>query len=194
MNRSRIAACLALHATLVWAGFALRIDQFPLSWAPMYSTQAKTAPAAEALRVMQVDKQWLRDRGWELESRDGSREWVAIDRVNVPMRSMWRLYYERTFGKKPPKYSQQYKGGPVLEDWMRESAPGLRFDPPDFARRLFESLNKTLGRSPDDPDFIVTIRAERWWTELDPEDLASEARSKETVELRFRDEWRADWL
>jgi hypothetical protein len=116
-----------------------------------------------------------------------------MDRVNVPMRSMWRLYYERTFGKKPPKYSQQYKGGPVLEAWMRESAPGLRFDPPDFERRLFESLNKTLGRRPDDPDFIVTIHAERWWMELDPEDLASTTRSKETVELRFRDEWLADW-
>jgi hypothetical protein len=142
---------------------------------------------------MHLNRQWLRDRGWEAETRAGVHEWIPIHRVNVPMRSMWRLYYERTFRDGPPKYSQQYAGGAVLDAWLRASAPGLRFDPPDYERRLFESLNKTLGRTPDSPDFIVTIRAESWWMEFDLETLAANERSKQTVELRFREEWRKDW-
>ena len=37
MTRSAVVAFLVLHTTVVWSAFALRIDQFPLSWAPMYS-------------------------------------------------------------------------------------------------------------------------------------------------------------
>jgi len=195
VTRSAVVAFLALHTTIVWLGFALRIDQFPLSWAPMYSTQGRgTAPPDEnPLAVVLQDKQWLRDHGWEVATRAGGRESIPLARANVPMRSMWRLYYERTFGKDPPKYNQQVAGDPILAAWFDEVAPGLRFRRPDFERLLFVSLNKTLGRTPDSPDFIVTIRAERWRAALDPEDFSERSRSKETAELRFREAWREDW-
>lgn len=193
MTRSAVVAFLVLHTTVVWLGFALRIDQFPLSWAPMYSTQGTGPQDAMALEVVLQDKPWLRDHGWEVETRAGGRESIPLARVNVPMRNMWRLYYERTFGKSPPKYSQQLAGDPILDEWVRDQAPGLRFRRPDFARRLFASLNKTLARTPDSPDFIVKIRAERWRAELDPEDFSERTRSKQTAELLFREEWREDW-
>ena len=191
--RSAVVAFLVVHAAVVWLGFALRIDQFPLSWAPMYSTQGTARQDGKPLEVVVQDKSWLRDHGWEVETRAGGRESIPIERVNVPMRSMWRLYYERTFGKSPPKYSQQVAGDPMLDEWFQDLAPGLRFRRPDFERRLFASLNKTLARTPDSPDFIVKIRAERWRAELDPDDFSERARSKETAELRFREEWREDW-
>ena len=196
VTRSAVVAFLALHTLVVWLGFALRIDQFPLSWAPLYSTQGQqeTAPPDEKpLEVVLQDKKWLRDHGWEVETRAGRRESIPLERVNVPMRSMWRLYYERTFGKSPPKYSQQVAGDPILDEWLHDRAPGLRFRRPDFERRLFASLNKTLARTPDSPDFIVKILAERWRAELDPDDFSERTRSKETAELRFREEWREDW-
>jgi hypothetical protein len=191
--RSAVVVFLVVHTAVVWLGFALRIDQFPLSWAPMYSTQGTTQQEARPLEVVLQDKSWLREHGWEVETRAGGRETIGIGRVNVPMRSMWRLYYERTFGKSPPKYSQQVAGDPMLDAWLHDVAPGLRFRRPDFGRRLFASLNKTLARTPDSPDFIVTIRAERWRVELDSTDFTERARRKETAELRFREEWREDW-
>jgi hypothetical protein len=194
VTRSAVVAFLALHTTIVWSAFALRIDQFPLSWAPMYSkNRGDAAGDDKPLEVVLQDKRRLRDHGWEVETRAGARESIPLARVNVPIRSMWRLYYERTFGKGPPKYNQQVAGDPLLGEWFDDVVPGLRFRRPDFARRLFESLNKTLARTPESPDFIVKIRAERWRAHLDPKDFSERTRSKETAELRFREEWRQDW-
>jgi hypothetical protein len=160
----------------------------------MYSTQGEApSKARESKEIVLQDKDWLRDHGWDVETRAGGRESIPIERVNLPMRSMWRLYYERTFGKAAPKYSQQFAGDPMLGDWLDEAAPGLLFHAPDFERRLFESINKTLGRNPDSPDFIVVIRAERWMVTLDPDNFSERSRRKETAELRFRADWREDW-
>jgi hypothetical protein len=58
---------------------------------------------------------------------------------------------------------------------------------------MFRTLNQTLGREPDDPDFIVRIQAsyERVYRSLD--DLSKVWRTTTHGDLRWDETWRDRW-
>lgn len=39
MRRETVATLLLVHALVVWLAVPFRIDEFPLTWAPMYAIQ-----------------------------------------------------------------------------------------------------------------------------------------------------------
>jgi len=182
---------VVLHGALTWSAMALRVDQFPLTWAPMYSTHVDTGEAEH--RKVFKDKRHVEERGWQGIRRDGATEWIRRRDVNVPMRSMWRLYYQRSWGQPPAKEKQKNSGDWSLDRWVRGLPPGAPIYSADWERRLLVSVNKTLQRAPEDADFIVRLVAMRTVMRFDGESLAPLGRSQETAEIAWRRAWSEDF-
>ena len=43
MSRRAVSLLIAAHLAVTWLAFAFRIDEFPLTWAPMYAVQPRPA-------------------------------------------------------------------------------------------------------------------------------------------------------
>lgn len=167
MSRGMANVVLVTHFALVWGAFVLRVDLFPLTWAPMYShREGGTVDVAE----------WDRTHQLRAVRRDGSVEWLSRADLNIPTLSFWRLYYERTFDVAP---NIVHHGNLPMEPWcywLRGTAPGEPLYEVDWSRRVLTSVNATLGREWAQPDFIVALEAhatvahfaerepDRWWT------------------------------
>jgi len=135
------------------AAIVFRIDNWPLTWVPMY---AAYLPVDE-VRVRVWDKQEIR-QGFLVTTRDGRTEWINHERLNIPRTKFIRLYYERIHGAVPPKDEQSHIALSPPNRWLREL-----FDPHPSVNqwdwRVLRSLNKSLGREPGDADFIVSAQA-----------------------------------
>jgi hypothetical protein len=191
MTRKQVIALVFAHAGITWAAVAFRIDQFPLTWAPMYS--AKSASQSPERSTVFKDNDFLKTYGWRGTRRDGAEEWIRRADLNVPRRSMWRLYYQRTWRESPPKFKQKNAGGWTLDRWARGLPPGAKLLHADWERRLLVSVNKTLGRTPETPAFIERLSAVRTQMVFDRASLELLRREQETAELVWRDEWREDF-
>jgi hypothetical protein len=189
--RRTVVAFLAVHTLLSWLAVLLRIDHFPLSWAPMYSVY--TPKESVTYAVVEKGKRKLKTHGWQVRRRDGGTEWVPMNRLNIPMRSMWRLYYERTFGKGPPKYKHKNHAGATFDRWMWELKAGEPFIRVNWERRLLTTLNKTLERMPSDPSFILSAYATRSVMHFDRQRLALVSRSTEERTLEWDERWNSDF-
>ena len=193
MTRQNVIALVLAHALITWAAFALRIDQFPLTWAPMYAAQSPSKSPSPERRVVFKDGDFLKRYGWRGTRRDGGEEWIRRADLNVPRRSMWRLYYERTWKEPPPKFKQKNAGGWTLDRWARGLPPGAKLLHADWERRLLVSVNKTLGRTPGTPGFIERLSAVRTRMVFNRASLDLLRREQETAEIVWRDEWREDF-
>lgn len=189
MTREAVALFFAIHTLVVWAAVPLRIDQFPLTWAPMYAAE-RAADGGRAVVVLK-DKARLERQGWRATRADGSEEWVRRADLNVPRRSAWRLYYERSWDEDPMFYEQRNSGGATFDRWLLGVPPGAAIVHEDWQRRLITSINVTLDRAPGDADFLVRLHAERERMEFEPVTLAKTGASHEQVEIRWRSEWSA---
>jgi len=187
LTRRSVSAILALHLAVAWTAVVLRIDRFPLTWAPMYSIYRPRE--SSEYRVVEKDRRFVARKGWKATHLDGSTSWVSRRAINVPMRSMWRLYYERTWGKQPPRYTQLNHDSGTIDRWLWGLAPGEPFEEVDWRRRLLVCINRSLGHRPGDPDFIVELQAK---SNL----LVFDGRTFDLVEERPRNKrihWSAEW-
>jgi hypothetical protein len=160
-----VAALIGLHLLVTWSAFVFRIDEFPLTWAPMYAVQPK--PEHGIWTVVRKDRPRLEREGWRAVRADGGEEWVRRGDLNVPTRNMWRLYYERTWRKPPPRYKHKNSGGATLDRLVLGLPPGAPIYTANWERSLLTSVNRTLGRVPEDPAFLVALHAERMRMQFD---------------------------
>lgn len=157
MSRHIITWALAAHLLVCWTSVALRIDRFPLTWAPMYSVYK--APTGSKFRPLHRDRSWLKKHGWDATLRDGTQEQINQRDLNLPTRNMWRLYYQRTRGTPAPKYKHMNYDAGTIDRWLYGLAPGEAYYDIDWRQRLLVSVNKTLSRNPEADDFIVRLEA-----------------------------------
>jgi hypothetical protein len=176
---------------VTWAAALARVDQFPLSWAPMYSVYRYRG--TDTLAIVHKDKAFLREHGWLARRRDGGEEWVPLRRLNIPMRSFWRIYYERSFGSGSMNFKHANADAGAFDRWLWRLEPGERTWGVDWSRRLLGSVNHTLGRKPQDPDFIVSLTASRETLRFERSTLRLVSRKRREVELVWNDAWRGDF-
>ena len=177
MSQSTVAWLLACYFGAVLVGVVFQIDRFPLTWVPMYSNYSPPKPAkvkaaeptaeagqAPASRPPRERRVKVRDKkeaakGFLATHRDGTQSRIGVDELNIAGRNMWRLYYQRIFGKDPPKFKQANRSFDALSRWARGLEEGEPVFSADWPRRLFRSVNATLGLRPEDPEFVVRLEA-----------------------------------
>ena len=191
MSRHTVTWLLAAHLVACWTSVAMRIDRFPMTWAPMYSVYQP--PKGSNFRVPYRDRTWLKEKGWRATRRDGSQEWINQRDVNLPTRNMWRLYYQRTHGKAPPKYKHMNHDAGTLDRWLYGLEPGEDYYDIDWRRRLLTSLNKTLSRDPEAADFIVKVEAKGERYVFDRKDLSYRGTSPNNATASWDDRWTGEF-
>ncbi|MFP6628682.1 MAG: hypothetical protein VCC67_06545 [Myxococcota bacterium] len=158
MTKKQISTFLIVYLLVVWTAVVLRIDRFPLTWAPMYSIWS-AVDHPEILRHV-VDKKHLKEKGFRAIHRDGTTSYVSQRDLNIRTSSMRRLYYRRMVGRGTPSYRHINHDAGTLDRWLFGLEPGARFYLVDWHQRLFRSINRTLGHAPEDAKFIVRLEAE----------------------------------
>jgi hypothetical protein len=191
MKQRTVASALAVHAVVVWLAVPLRIDEFPLTWAPMYAVQESSDEPAWSVTFK--DRALLEREGWRATRLDGGEERVRRGDLNVPMRNMWRLYYQRSWSSPPPRYKHKNSGEATLDRWLLGIAPGAPIYQANWERRLLTSVNRTLGRAPGEPGFIVALHAERAVMHFAPSTLAKTGETRDAITLRWRPQWDAEF-
>ena len=191
LSKRAITGLLVAHLVLCWTAVALRIDRFPLSWAPMYSVYVPKQ--GTEYKTTHKNRKYVDKKGWKATHRDGSTSWVSRSSLNVPRRGMWRLYYQRTYGKGPPAHKHANHDTGPLDRWLWGLEPGENFVDRNWPRRLFVSINRTLGLTPDDPRFIVRLSAKAERLVFDLETFEFEGREPRDVNIRWKDAWAGDF-
>ncbi|MGH0038238.1 MAG: hypothetical protein ACQGVK_24670 [Myxococcota bacterium] len=188
MSRRTVNILLSVHLVVVWSAVVFRIDRYPLTWAPMYSTYS----VSETVK-RRVESQERARKGFRVRHRDGSSSFVGARDLNISKWIMSRVYYQRAFGKGPIKHRQGNQNLGALNRWIRGLGPDEPRFEVDWTPRLFWTLNKTLGFEPDDPEFIVRIFARDEKVEYDPASLELLDRRTRKRRLKWREEWREWW-
>ena len=188
MTRRTVTAILIVHLVVVWSAFFLRIDRFPLTWAPMYSAFKRSPTLSRRAEDQSRAKQGLR-----ATHRDGSKSYIGADELNISKWVMSRIYYQRAFGKGPVKYTQGNRSLGGFNRWFWGLEEGEEYFQADWEKRLFWTINRTLGHDPDDPGFVVKLRAESERVYYDVEDLRFLRRKHKRAVLRWKEEWNARW-
>ena len=191
MKKRTVAILLAAHVGVTWLAVPLRIDEFPLTWAPMYSVQTKNQ--ADVWSVVLKDRERLETEGWRALRADGGEERVRRTDLNVPTRSMWRLYFQRTWNQESPRHKHKNAGGATLDRWLLGLPPGAPIYSADWQKRLLMSVNHTLGRAPGESGFIVSLSAERVRMHFDAASLRRTGESRETAVANWRPAWDAEF-
>ncbi len=149
-TRLSVVVVLGVHALIVWSAFALRVDHFPLSWAPMY-TVLRPGPPFDA-------PVWDRSSVLVATRRDGAIERLNASALNIPRLSFWRLYYKRMFGRGPAKHDHAR----VAEGWNAGTRQALGLESPGeviWDQRVLRAINRSLGRDEASGEFIVSVEA-----------------------------------
>ena len=137
-------------ATYIIAGYLLylvvpvifKLDYFPITWAPMYSA----AKASDNYVISALDRDHVREVGFLAKHRDGSTSNITYRDLNVPFRSFWQIYSQRTYGFGPQ----------VHRFAINEHGPYNNIER-DWNRKLFETVNRTLGHNPGDDKYVVEL-------------------------------------
>lgn len=119
-----------------------------MTWAPMYSAVV----ASDNYVISALDRDKVRNEGFLVKHRDGSRSNVTYKDLNVPLRSFWQIYSQRTYGF-----------GPQVHRFAINEFGPYNLIEVNWNERLFNTLNKTLGYSEDDPKFITEITATKYF-------------------------------
>ena len=192
-SRKQAKRFLLIYFAIVLAAVVFRIDNWPLSWVPMYA-------AYDSAQVIPV-RVWNKaetGRGFLVLRQDGASEYVNAKRLNIPRTKFIRLYYERIYGQGPPKDGQSHRGLSSMNRYLREL-----FDPDPASTvfwdwRILYSLNRSLGREPGEPGFIVEAQAtalERVFRVADLNDGggATSVAAQRTARAIWKDKWLTRW-
>jgi hypothetical protein len=188
MTRASTKRLLIVYFVVLWAAMALRIDRFPLTWAPMYSRESGSDKNSTRI----LDKERMA-RGLSVTRRDGSTGYVSQQDLNLTRWHFWRLYYQRTFGSSPNKFDLGNANVDRFNRWIRGVDEGESLFEADWRWRVIRSLNETLGLEPDDPDFIVKVEAEyerRTYWRSDPSRIKVKTRR---AAIEWQDDWEERW-
>lgn len=188
MTRRTVTLILVAHLVVVWSAFALRIDRFPLTWAPMYSTFKSSETLSR-----RAENQDQAKRGLRVTHRDGTKGYVGAEELNISKWIMSRIYYQRAFGNGPIKYAQGNRSLGVLNRWFWGLDEGEAYFSADWEKRLFWTVNKTLGHEPEDPKFVVKMRAESERVYYDRRDLRFLRRKHKKAVLLWNEDWNERW-
>jgi hypothetical protein len=188
MSRSTVNRILVVYFIVTWTAVLVRFDHFPLTWVPMYSVY-KSSPT---ISVRVVDKERMA-KGLFVTHRDGSTSYVSKKDLNISKWHFWRLYYKRVFGRAPAKDKYGNRNLSSFNRWLRgldenESSPS-----PEWDRRIFRSLNKTLGYEPSDPKFIIRIKASYENRRYFKENLGKSEQIVRQAVLEWKEEWGELW-
>ena len=195
MNKWTITLILVAYLTVVWVAVIFRIDYFPLTWVPMYSGYKPS----ETISV----KVWDRDKdrkGFIVTYRDGSTGYVTSKDLNVSKPHFRRLYYDllpdsKLFETAPPKHQQGNIELGMINRWIRGLNKEESRSVVDREWGMFWTLNKTLGREPSDPKFIIRIEADQQHRVYRKEDLLRQEVGNVLIDnRRALIEWRDEWL
>lgn len=168
LSKKNVTSLIIGFHIVTFGAVFLRIDTFPLTWVPMYSLFH-----GENTLVVPVGDKAKTKRGFIVVTASGNTEFVSQKDLNIPKAAFRRIYYERSFGKGPPKHLRERVGLNPLSNalfnlWYPDPATSV-----DWSARLFETLNETLSRSPSDENYIVQITAESDFTALSREQRRS---------------------
>jgi hypothetical protein len=153
-SRKSTTAFLLVFFSATLAAVVFRFDTWPLTWVPMYSDYESGADI-----TLQV---WNREelgRGFLVTTQDGRTEYVNYKRLNIPRTKFIRLYYERIYGIPPAKEIKYQLGLSKMNRRLRELVGVYPATVTPWNLRILYALNKSLGREPGRPDFIVTVEA-----------------------------------
>jgi hypothetical protein len=181
MSRRAVNAVLITHLLIVWGAFVMRVDLFPLTWAPMYTV-------IEHRGTVDVPE-WDRTKTLRALRRDGQVEQISQADLNIPLLSYWRLYYERAFHRAPNVH--QHANAP-METWcymVRGIPEGQPLYQRDWARRVLTSVNATLGRREAAPDFIVSMEAHATVAHFAQGDPDAWSTTEEVSRLVWNESW-----
>jgi len=190
MTRRGASALIGAHLLVTWLAFALRIDQFPLTWAPMYAVQPDRD--TRVWTVVLTDRARTESIGWRAVRADGGAERVVRGDLNVSAPVAGRLYFQRTFGEPPPRYRHKNSGGATLDRWLLGIAPGAPMLAANWEQRVLTTVNGTLGRSPGEDLFIVELCADRVEMDFDSRTLRKLGERQQSACARWRREWDAE--
>ena len=193
VSKRTITIILVGYLTIIWAAVIFRIDYFPLTWVPMYSSYYPD----DTITAKVWDKDRI-SRGLLVTHRDGSTSYLSHKDLNIPKPNFRRLYYQRMFGSGPPKHRQGDRNLSQLNRLIRGLEEGESNYSVDWEWRMFWSLNKTLGYEPPDPRFVVKAEALYQIRMYRKDDLVKQDVSKvrtETMEasIEWKDEWITRW-
>lgn len=171
---------------VAWLGASLRLDTYPLTWAPMYSDLL-----GFEFQVAVVDRARLR-QGLVARRRDGQQERLTAEGLNISPRAFRRIAHERIFGVDSNKrIDSSFRGIATIE--LLRSHLGLEHEQPvNWEWRVLRSVNRTLGRHPDESQFIVELRFDVEFLRFDRRRLRAWRRVPQQAELVWEDEWNLD--
>ena len=180
MSKQSVKRFLALYFLVFFGAIFLRIDYFPFSWVPMYGYHV----AGESVTVGIGDKS-ERERGFRAHRANGERLYISADDLNVPNANFRRLYHQRAFNNGPPQDDRERAALIAFNRWWYETlvGPDPRLDR-RYHLQLLDSVNRTFGYRPGDPQRIVRLEAPLLFATFDRDSVASGDLSKPFVERR----------
>lgn len=193
MTRTTVTGILAIYFVIVLTAAIIRVDRFPLTWVPMYSTY-KPRPDITA-RV--VDEERM-EKGLFITRRDGSTGYIGKQDLNISKWHFWRLYYQRMFGIGPAKHRQGNMNLSSFNRWIRGLEEGELNFSAEWDWRILHSLNRTLGYTPSDPQFIVRAEADYEQLRFLKQDvlkgnMSAAERKRLHATVLWKDEWNERW-
>ena len=84
MSRSTVNRIIIAYVMVIWGAVLVRCDQFPMTWAPMYTNYTPSSKIYVTIR----DREAL-ERGILVTHRDGSTSYLTREDLNIPKRSFW---------------------------------------------------------------------------------------------------------
>lgn len=191
VSQKGVVRFLLIYGLIVVGAVVIRVDRFPLTWVPMYSVY-KLKSESETFSVHHKDKKQAY-KGFRATHADGAQSWVSREDLNIPGRNMWRLYYQRAFGRPPPKYTHANANLDRLSRWVRGLAKGETNLKTNWRRRLITLVNRTLGHAPGDPRFIVRLEAQRDTNIFDRESFEVVKVRSRTAVIKWKTAWEERW-
>lgn len=168
MSRGAVKVFLALYFAVYFGAVLFRVDYFPLTWVPMYGLRGSGPVLTVPVGDLAVSA-----RGFRVTRRNGEVEFLSRHDLNIPPANFRRLYYERAYGLAPPQHLRERAALHPMNRWWYDTLVGP--DPLktlDYPRQLLTSFNRTEGRVPGDPDYVVRVDAVSDFASFSKPDLA----------------------
>ena len=129
------------------------------------------------VKVKMANKEILK-KGFEVIRNNGEVDFLRAKDLNIPNGNFRRLYTQRAAGRGPPKFNQQRYNLHPMNKWWYEKFVGEDPRNINWEQRLIHSLNATYNLSPDDPEFINTVKVKLDYGIFQKEDLLNGDLSK----------------
>ncbi|MDA1121911.1 MAG: hypothetical protein O2887_15720 [Bacteroidetes bacterium] len=142
MTKNKVSIIIILYLIYLTIPVIFRLDYFPMTWAPMYSA----VKASDNYVISTLDLENVRNEGFIAKHQDGSMSNITYKDLNVPFRSFWQIYSQRTYGF-----------GPQVHRFAVNEHGPYNYIERDWETKLFSTINKTLGYDQTNPKYVVEL-------------------------------------